>query len=101
MTNPTFPQIYGQSFDNVNIALSALNVSSGLVLDARLGVQKLLNLLVEKNKALLLLGIKLNTYSAEVSVDNIDINTQRQTFTVTIDMAISVDNAENEAGIPS
>lgn len=100
MPNPTFPQIYGQNFDNVSIALNALNVSDDVVLDARLGVQKLLNLLVEKNKALLLLGIKLNTYSAEVSVDNIDINTQRQVFTITIDMAISADSAENEAGIP-
>ena len=100
MPNPTFEQIYGKSFADITNGLNNFGVADEAVLDARLGVQKLLSRLVEQNKALLLLGIKLNTYSAEVSLDNIDINTQRQTFTITIDMAISADSAENEAGIP-
>lgn len=100
MANPNFEQIYGKSVTDVNNGLNNLGVVDEAVLDARLGVQRLLSRLVDRYKALVLLGIKLNTYSAEVSVDNIDINTQRQVFTITIDMAISADSTENEAGIP-
>ena len=100
MLNPTFDQIYGKNFTEVNSGLNNLGVAEEPIPDARLGVQKLLSRLVERNNALIALGVKLNTYSAQSSIDNIDINTQRQTFTITIDMAISADSAENEAGIP-
>ena len=100
MPNPTFDQIYGKNFTEVSNGLNNLGVADEPVLDARLGVQKILSRLVERNNALIALGVKLNTYSAQSSVENIDINTQRQTFTITIDMAISADSTENEAGIP-
>ena len=100
MPNPTFEQIYGKGFYDVTNGLNSLGVANEPVLDARLGVQKILSRLVERNNALIALGVKLNTYSAQFTADNIDINTQRQTFTITIDMAISADSTENEAGIP-
>lgn len=100
MTNPTFEQIYGKSTADVTAALTSLGVSDRTLSDARLSVQKILSRLVERNRALLALGVKLKTYSADVGLENIDINTQRQIFTITIDMAISADLVENESGIP-
>ena len=100
MPNPTFEQIYGTGGADVNSALSLLGITISQQPDARLGVQKILSRLVERNNALIALGVKLKTYSTQVSIDNIDINTQRQTFTITIDMAISADSTEHEPGIP-
>lgn len=100
MSNPTFEQIYGRSSVDVLNALSLLGLADVPVTDARLGVHRILSKLIERNNALIALGVKLRTYSTEVSIDNIDINTQRQTFTITVDMAISANSAENEAGIP-
>lgn len=99
--NPTFEQIYGKSTVDVIAAITLLGVGDRQTSDARLTVQRILNKLVERNRALLALGVKLKTYSADVSLENIDINTQRQTFTITLDMAISVDLVENESGISS
>ena len=100
MTNPTFEQIYGTGAADVGNALTLLGITIGQQPDARLGVQKILSRLVERNNALIALGVKLKTYSTQVSIDNIDINTQRHTFTIMIDMAISANSTENEAGIP-
>ena len=97
MANPTYQQLLGVSTQDASAALFSLGILENM--DARLSIQRILARLVERNNALIALGVRLKTYSIDVSIDNIDINTQRQTFTIAIDMGLTANQTENEPSI--
>lgn len=99
MQNPTFEQIIGKNQADSHSALTLLGVAVND--DARLTFQRLMARLVSQYNALSLSGGKLKTYSAEVAVENIDIDTQKQTFIITFDMKLSAVYPEPESSIPS
>ena len=95
MPNPTFDQIIGKNYADVNSAFSILGLASDQ--DARLSIQRLLTRLVERHKVMVAAGQNPRTYSVDLSLENIDIDTQRQVFTIIFDMRLDAVVTDNES----
>ena len=95
MQNPTFDQIINKSYADVSSAWSILGLAHDQ--DARLSIQRLLMRLVERHKLMIAAGQNPRTYSVDLSLENIDINTQRQVFTIIFDMRLDAVATDNES----
>jgi len=95
MPNPAFIDLFGLNADSVTDALTALAVTNPAT-DARLAVHQIIQLLQTKHDAFVDANGSLTTFSMVREADNIDIDTQRQIFTITFDMKIAATTVENE-----
>lgn len=95
MANPTHLDIFDADSMEVNSALTQLGFASNPT-DARLAAHMIINRLYTAHTDFVAANAPLSTYVITKEADNIDIDTQRQIFTFTFDMAIAATSVENE-----
>jgi hypothetical protein len=97
MTIPTSAQVFGVSNVKLGVAFTALDLD--VVGDARTDAHTLINALNSYYQSIPEAD-RPSAYKASKSVRNIDIDTQRQTFTFTFDMALVIGGIEGEPVTP-
>lgn len=97
MANPTYDQLTGIEESAFAAVLAALYLPS--TSDPRLAIQQILSHLVGSYNAVFAEASPLTTYSASLNRNNIDIDTQRQTFMFTVDMTLVPAGVDNEPTI--
>jgi hypothetical protein len=86
MANPTPQTILGVPEGTVSAILTNLNLAP--TTDARLATREILNVLHQNYQTNFALTAPLQTYTVAKSATNIDLNTQRETYTFTVDLAL-------------
>lgn len=86
MANPTSETILGVAEGTVSAILTDLSLPA--TTDARLATREILNALHQNYQTNFALTAPLQTYTVAKSATNIDLNTQRETYTFTVDMAL-------------
>jgi hypothetical protein len=94
MANPTYLEVFGANETDTLAAMASLGLP--VPTDARGAVLSLLERL-KSSYATMLEVRELNIYRLESTRNNIDIDTQRRTFTITLDLALVPGQIENEA----
>lgn len=94
MANPTFDDIFDLEAAAVNDAEASLGLTAST--DARHAVSKILNLLATKNVAYVDVNGELTTYKINRSAVNLDLETQRETFVINIDLKLVTNGVADE-----
>lgn len=95
MANPTSANIFGVDSTAVTDALTSLGISTPAT-DARLAAHQIVDLLQSKLDTYNASNTPLITYAIVKEADNIDIDTQRQIFTITFDLKIAATTVDDE-----
>lgn len=94
MSNPSFDQVFSRNESEVNDALSRLGLQG--TNDARTAAASILDMLARNYKALTDGGTSLQSYTILEEFENVDLTTQNQNFTITLERAISVGGVIDE-----
>ncbi|WP_055077260.1 hypothetical protein [Pseudanabaena sp. 'Roaring Creek'] len=94
MSNPTSTQLLNVADTALASALTSLGLPA--TSDARLAIREILNALQTQYATNFGATAPLVTYTSSKSAQNIDLETQRETYTFTVDMAISLTAPKDE-----
>ncbi len=94
MSNPSFAQIFATDSNAVNNALTSLGLPA--TTDARTAAASILDLLSRNYTTLTDGGVSLQSYTITQEFENVDLTTQNQNFTITLERAISVGGVIDE-----
>jgi hypothetical protein len=94
MANPTFLEVFGANETDTKAAIASLGLP--VPTDARGAVLSIMERL-KSSYDTMLENRELNIYQFESTRENIDIDTQRRTYTITLDLALVPGPIEDEA----
>jgi len=94
MANPTFLEVFGANETDTKAAIASLGLP--VPTDARGAVLSLMERL-KSSYDTMLENRELNIYQLESTRENIDIDTQRRSYTITLDLSLVPGPIEDEA----
>lgn len=94
MANPNFNEVFNTDELSVNNALQALGLNP--VTDARTAAASILDLLARNYKIFTDSGTNLTAYTIVEEFENVDLTTQSQNFTISLQRNISIGGVQDE-----